>query len=432
MVANTVLEIRNNNLCCSCGICKNVCPVGAIKYVREEGTFVPDLSDKCVSCGKCLSVCPSVCHNYSGDNFFDAIVGEYFDAYNVWSKDEKIRHFSASSGFVTTMVKELLNKREYEYVFTLDTYDYSTQLKTNKYDINSYNLDDISAQKFTKSRYLPVSHENLVEYIIKNKESKVIIIGTPCALRGIDKVIKKFGLNRENYLFIGLFCEMVMNYNVYDYFSNSNFSDDKTLSSLHFKNKDSGGWPGNMKLFFSDGSFKYIDKDNRVNAKHFFELERCLYCIDKLNVVSDISVGDNYTSQNSTSLGSNSVIIRTKRGEKAFKNIIDKIGCQKVDIKEILSSQYLSAKEINYNYSLLKKKTIGNNQLEINSNFSLNSLCDEYIDSYKLSLKRIEYGKKYKGNIKPILKETKKIKSGHNFSFVSRLKRYIKRSIISK
>ena len=70
------------------------------------------------------------------------------------------------------LVKELLNK-EYEYVFTLDTYDYSTQLKTNKYDINSYNLDDISAQKFTKSRYLPVSHENLVEYIIKNKETKL-------------------------------------------------------------------------------------------------------------------------------------------------------------------------------------------------------------------------------------------------------------------
>ena len=92
---------------------------------------------------------------------------------------------------------------------------------------------------------------------------------------------------------------MVMNYNVYDYFSSSNFSDDKTLSSLHFKNKDSGGWPGNMKLFSRTALLNILIKTTEL-MQNIFELERCLYCIDKLNVVSDISVGDNYTSQNST------------------------------------------------------------------------------------------------------------------------------------
>lgn len=50
----SVAEIRDNNLCCSCGICKNVCPVNAIKYIRENGMFVPEISDACVSCGNVI------------------------------------------------------------------------------------------------------------------------------------------------------------------------------------------------------------------------------------------------------------------------------------------------------------------------------------------------------------------------------------------
>ena len=93
----SVAEIRDNNLCCSCGICKNVCPVNAIKYIRENGMFVPEISDACVSCGKCYKVCPSVQHSYEKNNLHQAMTGNLKFAINAWSKDSDIRHFSASA-----------------------------------------------------------------------------------------------------------------------------------------------------------------------------------------------------------------------------------------------------------------------------------------------------------------------------------------------
>ena len=128
----SVAEIRDNNLCCSCGICKNVCPVNAIKYIRKNGMFVPEISDACVSCGKCFKICPSVQHSYEKNNLHQAMVGNLKFAINAWSKDSDIRHFSASGGVITTIVEYLLSHDYYDYVFSVDTYNYHSQVKTNK------------------------------------------------------------------------------------------------------------------------------------------------------------------------------------------------------------------------------------------------------------------------------------------------------------
>lgn len=423
---NTVSVIADNNLCCSCGICKNVCPVKAIEYTREKGKYVPKISEKCVNCGRCVSVCPSFEHEYTENNITRAVQGNILKTVNAWSKNESIRHYGASSGMVTTIVKALLEKDMYDCVFTLDTYDYSNQLKTNRYDKTTYSLKNMEDQSFSKSRYLPVSHENLVEYILNNKNKRVIIIGTSCALRGILKVIEKFKLNRDNYLLIGLFCESVMNYNIYDYYAD-NFAEDKKLVKLHFKNKDSGGWPGNMKLMFSDESSKFLDKKHRIEAKSYFKIERCLYCLDKLNICADISFGDNYTDQNSTSLGSNSVIVRTEKGIECFEKVNDCFEYEDVAVEKILKAQYVYDKINNYCFSLIKREK---SRIKLNSDFNISENYKDYYTAYSIGLDSIKSGEKYLNNKKLLLK---KIKNGPTkASFSKRTINYIRRRIINK
>lgn len=45
----------NKNKCIGCGVCINICPVGAISM--KDGKAVIN-EDKCIKCGKCLNVCP--------------------------------------------------------------------------------------------------------------------------------------------------------------------------------------------------------------------------------------------------------------------------------------------------------------------------------------------------------------------------------------
>ena len=142
---------------------------------------------------------------------------------------------------------------------------------------------------------------------------------------GLQAVVKKLKLSTEQYLFIGLFCDQVFNYNVLSYFEDR-YSPDAVLEEMHFKNKESGGWPGDMKLFPENGEAFYIPLAERAKAKAYFMPERCLYCVDKLNVCADISVGDNYTGRDESPLGSNSVIIRTKAGAQAWQSAKEQLG----------------------------------------------------------------------------------------------------------
>lgn len=45
----------NTGKCTGCGICVDICPVGAIEL--REGKAI--ISDDCIACGQCVSECPS-------------------------------------------------------------------------------------------------------------------------------------------------------------------------------------------------------------------------------------------------------------------------------------------------------------------------------------------------------------------------------------
>lgn len=369
MDKKNVTFTAENGLCCSCGVCKNICPQACIRYERRDGVFLPVVdAEKCVKCGLCASVCPGLTSApATGDKPLDAMYGTILASYNAWSRDEVLRHVSASGGVVSTLVTELLRKGLYDAAFTLDTYSYENQLKTRK--ITREDLSDSWDQSsFPKSRYLPVSHEEAVRFILENPGRRVILIASPCALRGLQELIRIRRLEREHYLFIGLFCDGVFNYNVYDHYQDR-FGEGKQLTALHFKNKESGGWPGNMKLFYAGGSTRYLDKKERAGMKEYFMPERCLYCADKLNICADLSVGDNYTGMDSSPLGSNSVLIRTERGQTAWDAACDSLEFHPFPASALEKAQYLSGRAKRFYYAALK-------QMKMEKKSGGTSLCD--------------------------------------------------------
>lgn len=393
MENKSVKIVVNENLCISCGLCKNICPKHAITYIKDRGMYIPKISDECISCGVCLEICPGRKFVYSENcSIENAIKGENLkNIYVTWSKDKNLRHEGASGGTLSTMVRFLLNNSVYDCAFSVNSYHCNLQLKTEICDKETYN--HILETSNLKSKYLPISHEETVKYILSNKNKRVIFIGTSCAIRGLKNIINKFKLNMNNYLFLGLFCDKVFQYNIYEYFSSTKFCENKELFMVNFKNKESGGWPGNMKFYFKDGTYKYIDKTERAKVKDYFVPERCNYCIDKLNITADISFGDNYTGRNETKLGSNSVIVRTDIGEKMWNIVKDQLEYCNSSIEEIIKGQWMVGRLENLNYAQLKEYDIST---KINVGIDYPKVKKGSRKKYKLVLKKLKVGAEYK------------------------------------
>ena len=347
------------NLCTSCGICKAVCPKDCIEFKRFYGQYVPHIiSNKCIDCGTCLDICPG--YQVKIEKFYmdanmpmpdDIYIGHYDDCYNSYARDGGVQKNSASGGCITSIVNKLLEEELYNRAFLVGGYSYDDYIGTCSYQKGDSLKDTMG------SRYIPISHYEMIKHVLINRNDKIIIIGTSCVIHGFLNVVSKFKLKRDNYLILGLFCERIFNYNVYNYFSKYGNPNSK-LEKLHFKTKENYCWPGRVKLEYLNGECRYLPASERVILKDFFQLERCLYCIDKLNQFADISLGDNYTGKNNHEMGSNSIIVRTKKGSVIWDYVNDLFVNSKASINDICRSQYIYAKIENLQFaSVLKDKS---------------------------------------------------------------------------
>ena len=421
----TVATTVESGLCCSCGVCAGICPKTCITFRREEGMFLPVIDEAaCVGCGLCAAVCPGLGHPYEPrETAEETITGDFLECFNAWSRDAHTRHVSASGGVISTLIPELLRQGRYDGAFCLDSYDYREQLKTRLYTADEWkNWSDSNAPK---SRYLPVSQEDAVRCIRENPELRLMIVGTSCALRGIEAAIRKLKRNRENYLLIGLFCDKVFNYYVLSFWQDQHCGG-AALRALHFKNKESGGWPGDMKFFPEEGESFYVPLGERARMKRYFMPERCLYCVDKLNVLADIALGDNYTETASSPLGSNSVMLRTGRGRDAWNAVQELLEAVPVDISEIREAQGLSIRLQNLYYGDLSGR-------ELNPGVPREFPAEQYRKAWNTDLHRLRCGAVYDRDPEAIRKQCKADNRRPNpvLSFLRRGLRFLKRRLMS-
>lgn len=401
-------------------------------FRRERGMFLPVIDEEaCVQCGLCAAVCPGLGHPYEPKETAEAtIIGTVLECCNAWSKDAQIRYVSASGGVISTLIPALLQQGYYDGAFCLDSYDYREQLKTRLYTTEEI-VHCWSQSNAPKSRYLPVSHENAVSYMKQNREARLIIVGTSCAVRGLQNTIKKLNLDRSQYLFIGLFCDKVFNYNVHSYFADQ-YAQGTALAGLHFKNKESGGWPGDMKFYPEVGEPFYVPLAERAKAKAYFMPERCLYCVDKLNVYADISLGDNYTGKDESSLGSNSVIIRTQAGKAAWNAVTDKLETRDISIDEIQKAQGLDWRLNNLYFSDFRAAELGKD-FDINQGVPREKAYSDFESSWKKARQQLRTGAIYDVDPTQLEKQIKKDNRKPNpvIRFIRRAAGYVKHRLMA-
>lgn len=386
---NSVNKVKGENLCISCGICLSICPKNAIHYEKNSsGTYLPIIDDeKCINCGRCLKVCPGLGISKKVIDLNEGIIkNRPIHSFVGASIDEELVENSTSGGIVTSLIKELLDSNEYQYAFMPDGYHYESQSLATIHSKND------SLSNTTKSRYLTVSHCETAKYMIEHPNEKIIIVGTPCALLGITNIINLKNLDRNNYFFIGLFCDKTMSYNVIEYFEQHPKIKSK-IEEFYFRTKESNKWPGNVEAICDNNKKVFLDKSERMKIKDYFCMERCLYCIDKLNHLADISVGDNYTSIKLDNFnGSSTILVNTEPGNNIWHKYSHLFEYRDCPIEEVYKSQHLDMKK--QNLKNIKYKGSSIYQTDVKDLLADSSSRKQYQDS----MKKIKLGenKKYK------------------------------------
>lgn len=388
---HTIFKVVDTGQCVSCGLCSAVCPKSCIELNKKEGMYLPHINDeKCIQCGICYQICPGNQFDYNREyqccsepeNFW---IGEYRKILSMQTKDQAILKSATSGGVVTQLVKNLLDSGEYDCAFLVDTFNYEQQVYTKKIEKSADIL------KSAKSRYIPTAQSEAIAYALKNREKKIIFVGTSCFVHGLLNVIRKFSLNRNNYLILGLFCDRTMNYGIYDYFNQHPKCKGK-LDQLQFRTKEAGGWPGNMRLTFHDGGFVDLKSSERMEVKDYFQLERCLYCLDKLNQFADISIGDDYATAKSDKSGRSAVIVRTEKGEKIIDGMADCFHSFAITEEALTQSQKLHLRKKNLKF--ISKKNLEPKVPEKVIK-DLEDLGDDIAAEYDNRLAKIKMGEQY-------------------------------------
>ncbi len=386
-----ISKVVESNQCVSCGLCAAVCPKKCIRFEKNNKTYIPSIKEEeCIQCGVCDDICPGNQFDYNReyietgepDNFW---LGQYRKILSMQAADQVILQKATSGGVVTQIVKELLDRKEYDCAFLVDTFEYKQQVQTKKYE----NADEIL--KTAKSRYVPVSQQNAVSYALEHQDKRIIFVGTSCFVHGLINVIKRFRLNRSNYLILGLFCDRTMNYGIYYYFSQHPKCKGQ-LEQLYFRTKEAGGWPGNVRLIYDNGAYADLSASQRMMVKDYFQLERCLYCLDKLNQFADLSIGDDYSISKSDKSGRSAVVVRTEKGEKIVSELIEYFNFFDVSEEKLIKAQkpYLREKNLSFiGQKGLKAKVPG----KVMS--GLNKQERERINEYSEHIARIKMGAQY-------------------------------------
>lgn len=194
--------VKDKINCCGCTACSKVCPVNAIKMLRDdEGFAYPSIDEiKCINCG----LCERVCRNHPIDKI--AFNQQFFAAK---AKDESVRVNSRSGGLFFEVAKRIISLGGCVYgaalIDNVVKHIRGTDLETCKL---------MQGSKYVESDlnncYVEAANDLLFE-------KHVLFSGTACQIAGLYAYLStKRGISLEKLITIDIVCHVVASAKLFD------------------------------------------------------------------------------------------------------------------------------------------------------------------------------------------------------------------------
>lgn len=314
-----MIKIDNKANCCGCSACAQVCPKSCVTMkADEEGFLYPIVNaDSCINCKLCEKVCPHI-----NNKKFDFPI----KAYAVAHPDLKVRKLSSSGGAVTSIAEKIINNGGVVFGAVFD----------EGWNVKHQSICKIEDLKLIRgSKYVQSEIGNStyieVEKLLKNNKN-VLIVGTPCQIRGLNLYLKK---EYSNLITVDIICHGVPSPKVWQHYL-SKYKKRGKIIQVEFRNKDLRGWEAyNFHLLYQNrsGQMKAVYEDIKQNPfmrgfiHDLYSRPSCSLCPAKnFNSGSDFTCGDfwgiketypEYYDENGVSILS----VNTIKGDKFLKGL---------------------------------------------------------------------------------------------------------------
>lgn len=310
--------------CCGCRACEQICPAHCIEIAKDnEGFLIPTITnkDKCIECGACSKVCPI--ENPEEGSMPNAI-------YASASADIETKKQSSSGGIFYLLAKSIINQGGCVI---------GAELVLDKRYLQHTSVDNIdNLYRLLGSKYIASDTGSTFSEVkqLLSEGRKVLYVGTPCQIAGLNKFIKS---NRDNLYTCDLLCHGVPSQYVFE--SYINYLEQKhggKVVAFNFRDKEKFGW--SITLCYS---IRKKDKEKKYYVQaglspYFYGFlrgkflrESCYHCpYTKLQRVGDITLADFWGVKTlglplDVSHGCSCVLVNTLKGMDLFNSVNDSL-----------------------------------------------------------------------------------------------------------
>ncbi len=319
-------EICPDSLCTSCGACRNICPVNAVKTERtEDGRFLPRIdTDRCIHCDKCRQACPVNSPK------------EYPPAAHVYAAQWKNRErsiLSATSGVAMLIAEKVIEQGGIVYGAGV-----GNDLKVRHYRAeNVTELEGMRTSRYAQSD-TGYTYREIREKLTEGRQ--VLFIGTPCQ----NAALRNMTEDAEKLLCIDLVCHGTppMSY-LLDHLK----AIDAGADNYTFR----GGAADQRMTLKKDGQTVYNEPDWKDTYYYCFNqdislAENCYSCrYASLHRTGDITLGD-FWGLHRESLKQpmegrvSLVMVNTAKGEQIFREISNELIFEERTAEEAAAGYY--------------------------------------------------------------------------------------------
>lgn len=286
---NNIQKVSDALMCSNCGACEAICPKNAICFqTTSVGRMYASVNDSCIDCGLCTKVCPSL-DDTLYKTFADKYIGNINDVYIGRATEQQIFENSQSGGICTALLSYLLSTQKIDAAIVCKMIEGETPIIKSMIATKPEDLYDSQ-----KSCYTPVDMLSALKDTRRYKS--IAIVGLPCHIQGVEKLIKTSGKYANIKYKIGLICDRTLCSTIQNVMV-SYCTEGKAKIEWRKKNFSRNGifYPyKTAPVMISYGKNKEYILPNtyRFALKDMFTAPRCRVCYDKLNTFADIVVGD--------------------------------------------------------------------------------------------------------------------------------------------